>query len=259
MMVQLRDRAGQLVHHLTNSDVNKADGMQVIMRELEKSPIIRQLDRHKVDLHRKKLMQLRRFPNESMESYITRGSIYRTQLQALDKEMAMREFFYTGLLLDGARLTKKDRVMIKTRAGTDGEEEVTNVMVELAPELEGEVHCPIGFSEPDAAARQGDEFLVQRQDASTKFAKRETMAVAADVPPWDELETIAEDETIPEEESESLPPEVVQATNEAYALHFKAKQKIAEVKKLRQYFRKPESPEDRKRIIAEKMKTSPCH
>ena len=69
IVFQLRDRAGQLVHHLTNADVNKENGMAVITRELEKSPIIRQLDRHKVDQHRKKLMQLRRYP------YITRGSI----------------------------------------------------------------------------------------------------------------------------------------------------------------------------------------
>ena len=33
--------------------------------------------------------------------------------------------------------------MIKTRARDDGEEEVTNAMVELAPELEGESGCPI--------------------------------------------------------------------------------------------------------------------
>ena len=61
LMVQLRDRAGQLVHHLTNEDVNGVNGMEVIMKALEKSPIIRQLDRHKVDQHRKKLMQLRRY------------------------------------------------------------------------------------------------------------------------------------------------------------------------------------------------------
>ena len=140
-MVQLRDRAGQLVHHLTNADVNKENGMAVIMRELEKSPIIRQLDRHKVDQHRKKLMQLRRYPQESMESYITRGSIYRTQLHALDQAMEMGEFFYTGLLVDGARLTRRDRAMVKTRAGTDMEEDVTNAMIELAPELEGEPGC----------------------------------------------------------------------------------------------------------------------
>ena len=39
---------------------------------------------------------------------------------------------------------------------------------------------------------------------------------------------------------------------------FKARQKIAEVKKLRQYFKRPDADE-RKRLLAEKMKTSPCH
>eukprot|EP00438_Fugacium_kawagutii_P010864 Skav216248 [mRNA] locus=scaffold20:99205:112201:+ [translate_table: standard] len=260
IMVQLRDRAGQLVHRLNNSDVNKANGMEVIMAELEKSPIIRQLDRHKVDLRRKKLMQLRRYANESMESYITRGSIYKVQLQALDKAMEMGEFFYTGLLLDGARITRKDRVMIKTRAGSDAEEDITNAMIELSAELEGESGCPIGVSEPTAAARQGDEFLVQRgagDGVPNRFVKKEVHAVEAEGPLWDDLESVAE-ETALEEESD-FPPEVVNATNEAYAMHFKARQKIAEVKKLRQYFRRPETAEERKKAIAEKMKTSPCH
>ena len=259
LMVQLRDRAGQLVHHLSNADVNKANGLEVIMKELEKSPIIRQLDRHKVDQHRKKLMQLRRFPQESMESYITRGSIYRTQLQALDKAMAMGEFFYTGLLLDGARVSRKDRVMIKTRAGTDEEEAITNAMIELAPELEGEQGCPIGYSEPNAAARQGDEFMVQRSDGASRFVKKEVNAVEFEGAPWEEWDNAMDEEAPIDEETENLPPEVLQAVHEAYALQFKAKQKIAEVRKLRQYFRKPETAEERKRILAEKMKTSPCH
>ena len=259
LMVQLRDRAGQLVHHLSNADVNKANGLEVIMKELEKSPIIRQLDRHKVDQHRKKLMQLRRFPQESMESYITRGSIYRTQSQALDKAMAMGEFFYAGLLLDGARVSRKDRVMIKTRAGTDEEEAITNAMIELAPELEGEQGCPIGYSEPNAAARQGDEFMVQRSDGASRFVKKEVNAVEFEGAPWEEWDNAMDEEAPIDEETENLLPEVVQAVHEAYALQFKAKQKIAEVRKLRQYFRKPETAEERKRILAEKVKTSPCH
>jgi len=261
IMFQLRDRAGQLVHHLTNADVNKENGMAVITRELEKSPIIRQLDRHKVDQHRKKLMQLRRYPQESMESYITRGSIYRTQLHALDQAMEMGEFFYTGLLVDGARLTRRDRAMVKTRAGTDMEEDVTNAMIELAPELEGEPGCPIGYSEPNAAARQGDEFLVQRGESTAlKYGKKEVNAVEAELPPWEEVENELDDDYMAEEEADQLPPELVEASHEAYAMHFKAKQKIAEVKKLRQYFRRPEQMlEERKKIIAEKMKTAPCH
>ena len=73
LMVQLRDRAGQLVHHLSNEDVNKPGGMDLVMQTLEKSPLIRQLDKHKIDLHRKRLMSLRRQPHESIKSYVTRG------------------------------------------------------------------------------------------------------------------------------------------------------------------------------------------
>lgn len=258
LMVQLRDRAGQLVHHLSNDDVNKTNGMELIMATLEKSPIIRQLDKHKVDLHRKKLMQLKRLPNESVESYVTRGQIYRTQLLALDHEMQMGECFFTGHLLDGARLSRKDKIMIKTRAGTDYEEDVTNAMVELAPELEGEHGFPIGSSEPNAAARQGDEYLVQRSEAG-RFRKegRDTHGVDFDGPSnegfWDLEE---EDGTAELEEND--PPELLQAAHEAYALQHKARQRIMEIKKLRQYYKKPD-PEERRRALQEKMKTAPCH
>ena len=254
IMVQLRDRAGQLVHHLSNADVNCANGMKLIMETLEKSPIIRQLDRHKVDQHRKKLMQLRRLPGESIESYVTRGSIYRTQLQALDKEMQMGECFYTGHLMDNAKLTRKDKVMIKTKAGTDYEEDITNAMIDLAPELEGEGGFPIGTSEPNAAARQGDEYLVQRSE--TNRYKKDTMAMEHDGPTWDDPLEVVDEENLLDEEGD--PPELAQAANEAYAMHHKAKQKIMEIRKLRQYFRKPD-PEERKKILAEKMKTAPCH
>ena len=64
VMVQLRDRAGQLVHHLSNADVNRTDGLQVIFQTLEKSPIIRQLDRRKIDQRRKRSMQLKRLPRK---------------------------------------------------------------------------------------------------------------------------------------------------------------------------------------------------
>ena len=262
LMVQLRERAGQLVHHLTNSDVNGKDGLEVIMKTLEKSPIIRQLDRHKVDQHRKKLMQLKRLPGESIESYVTRGSIYRTQLQALDREMEMGECFYTGHLLDGAKLTRKDKIMVKTRAGSDYEEDVTNAMIELSPELEGETGYPIGSSEPNQAARQGDEHLIQRAgDVARGRAKEAYVVEDFGGGPWDEQSTAGPLAVVDEEpeDEDSIPPELIQAENEAFALQFKARQKVAEVKKLRQYFRRPESAEERKKALQEKMKTSPCH
>lgn len=40
LMVQLRDRAAQLVKHLNNEDVNMAGGMQKIFDVLEKSPLV---------------------------------------------------------------------------------------------------------------------------------------------------------------------------------------------------------------------------
>ena len=74
IMVQLRDRAGQLVRHLNNEDVNGANGMAKIFEVLERSPIVKQLDKHRIDQHRKRLMSLGRLAGESLESYITRGN-----------------------------------------------------------------------------------------------------------------------------------------------------------------------------------------
>ena len=109
MMVQLKDRAGQLVKHLNNEDVNCAEGKARIFKALEASPIIRQLDKHRVDEHRRRLMSLNRAPGESLESYVTRASIYRTHLLGMDKSMAMGDAFYVGHLLDHAHLTRRDR------------------------------------------------------------------------------------------------------------------------------------------------------
>jgi hypothetical protein len=119
-MVQLRDRAAQLVRHLENSDVNGGGGMELIFKTLERSPLVKQLDKHRVDHHRRRLMSLCRVSGESLESYVTRGSIYRTQLLSLDKSLEMGEGFYIGHLLDHAHLTKRDKAMIRTSWSGDG-------------------------------------------------------------------------------------------------------------------------------------------
>jgi hypothetical protein len=79
IMVQLRDRAAQLVRHLENSDVNGGGGMELIFKTLERSPLVKQLDKHRVDHHRRRLMSLCRVSGESLESYVTSRSFYRTQ------------------------------------------------------------------------------------------------------------------------------------------------------------------------------------
>ena len=59
--------------------------------------------------------------------------------------MAMGEAFFTGHLVDRARLTKRDRAMIKTKAGDLADEgKVTAAMMELASELDGESGYPVG-------------------------------------------------------------------------------------------------------------------
>ena len=56
IMVQLRERTAQLVKHLNNEDVNGSDGTQKIFDTFERSPLVKQLDKHRVDQHRKRLM-----------------------------------------------------------------------------------------------------------------------------------------------------------------------------------------------------------
>ena len=85
---QLKERAGQLVKRLSNGDVNGPEGKEVIFKALEKSPLIKQLDKHRVDKHR--LVQLNCAPGESMEFYVTWASIYRTHLLGMDGSMGCR-------------------------------------------------------------------------------------------------------------------------------------------------------------------------
>ena len=147
MMVQLRDRAAQLVKHLDNQDVSGPDGKDIILKALERSPLIRQLDRHRVDEHRRRLLQLSRAVNESIESYVTRASLCRSHLASMGSGFEMGETFFVGHVLDHARLSRRDRAMIKTEAGGEVDEQlVTSAMIELAPDLEGEPGCPVGNS-----------------------------------------------------------------------------------------------------------------
>ncbi|CAE7240505.1 TY4B-J, partial [Symbiodinium sp. CCMP2592] len=264
MMVQLKERAAQLVKHLTNDDVNKAGGKDVILAALEKSPLIRQLDKHRVDEHRRRMMSLNRAPGESMESYVTRASIYRTHLMAMDASMTMGEAFYVGHLVDHAHLTRRDRAMVKTKAGSETDEFlVTNALIELASELEGESGYPIGASEPNAA-KNGVEWLLQRGEGrlgrlTPNKPPRGVFAAEQG------FQDVGHDdgESRPEEYGEEsmdddLPPELEAVVNEAFGIQHRAKQKIAEVRKLRQYYKKPD-PEERRRALAEQMQKHPCH
>ena len=264
IMVQLRDRAAQLVRHLNNEDVNGVDGMAKIFEVLERSPIVKQLDKHRIDQHRKRLMSLSRLAGESLESYITRGSIYRNQLLGLDSSLEMGEKFYIGHLVDHARLTRRDKALVRTRAGEETEESVTNALIELAAELEGEHGFPIGASEPNVAGANGEEHLIQRTErhypGKKIFGKAalgaEVVSLNGEV---DENDTVFGEERSEDGLEEDLPPEILEAEREAYALHYKAKHRMAEVKKMRKFYKPGESAEDRKKAIAERMKVTACH
>ena len=200
-----------------------------------------------------------------MESYITRGSIYRTQLLGLDATFEMGERFYVGHLLDHARLSRRDKVLVRARAGNESEEAITNALVELAAELEGEHGYPIGASEPNTAGANGDEWLVQRggQGGLAQVRRGGRAALAAETlteQPDEETETVfQEDDLGTESLEEDVPPELREVEREAYAMHYKAKQRMAEVKKLRQYYRKGDQVEERKKALADKIKNTACH
>eukprot|EP00435_Cladocopium_sp_Y103_P058267 s440_g20.t1 len=247
VMVQLRDRAAQLVKHLEPEDVDNKDGLEKIFKTLEKSPIVRQTEKHRVDWHRKRLLTLSRLPGESLESYITRAGLYRDQLESLDASLSTGERFYVGHLLDHARLTRRDKALIKTHAVKEDESSITGAMMELSAELEGESGFPIGQAEAQLSGAQGEEHLVQRGVVGFRY-KKEKQALAAELGEI-ETDTQVSLEGIPEEnggdesceEPDQAPMDVLHAEHEALALQYKAKQKMAEVKKMRNFYRKAES------------------
>ena len=265
IMVQLRDRAAQLVKHLTVQDVSGSDGMEKIFKVLEKSPLVKQMDKHRIDQHRRKLMTLSRYPGESLESYITRGNLYRVQLMGLDVSLAMGDKFYVGHLLDHAKLTRRDKAMVRTRAGEENEDSVTAAMLELGNELEGEPGFPIGASEPNVAGGNGEEHLLQRYGNAInngRFRKDTKQALMADVSSETEVEDLESrlGEVCAESVDEDVPADLAEAEREAFALHYKAKHRMAEVKKLRNYYKRDaRDPEERRKQIAEKMKDTNCH
>ena len=246
VMVQLRERAGQLVKHLEPEDVDSKEGLEKIFAVLEKSPLVKLSEKHRVDWHRKRLLTLTRLPGESLESYITRASLYRDQLEGLDAGLAMGERFFVGHLLDHARLTKRDKAMIKTHAIQETETAITEAMMELSAELEGEAGCPIGQSESQLSGANGEEHMVQRGVVGFRFGKKEIKpALAVDGAEDFGTEMAYSLEGIAEEgnghdscDEPELPADVLHAEHEALALQFKAKQKMAEVRKMRNYYRK---------------------
>ena len=56
-MVQLRDRAAQLVKHLEPEHVNGKEGLDKIFETLEQSSTVRLSEKHRVDWHRKRLVE----------------------------------------------------------------------------------------------------------------------------------------------------------------------------------------------------------
>ena len=249
VMVQLRERAAQLVKHLEPEDVDGKGGLDLIFQVLEKSPLIRQSEKHRVDWHRKRLLNLSRMAGESLESYITRASLYRDQLAGLDASLSMGERLFVGHLLDHAKLTRRDKAMLKTHAGDESEGGITSAMMELSGELEGEAGFPIGQAEGQLSGAQGEEFMVQRGVMGFRFPRKEKAALAAEV---NDMETATQMsfamEPVLEEQGEesvdegdaALPSDVLHAEHEALALQYKARQKMAEVKKLRNFYRKGE-------------------
>ena len=151
-----------------------------------------------------------------------------------------------GHLLDHARITKRDEAMIKTHAVQETEIAITEAMMELAAELEGEAGCPIGQSESQVSGANGEEHMVQRGVVGFRFGKKEIKpALAVDGVEEAGTEMAFALDGIAEEgpgqdscDEPDLPADVLHAEHEALALQFKAKQKMAEVRKMRNYYRK---------------------
>ncbi|CAE7942499.1 unnamed protein product [Symbiodinium sp. KB8] len=124
------------------------------------------------------------------------------------------------------------------------------------------------MSEPNIAWN-GEEWLLQRGEHRNRFqgqgsgrnvigapgSRAARQSFAADWEEASENPVFEEGEDLDEGD---MPPELLMRENEAFGMQHKAKQKIAEVKKLRQYYRKPDNDAKRK-ALAEQMKVNPCH
>ena len=166
LMQQLRERAAKIVQHLSVDEVSGSDGIEVIKKTIESSPIIKILDQKKVDRRRQKFLRLQRLPQESIESFLNRAEIYRRENQS-SPEYQVGAKFYIGHLLDAARFTKRDLALIKAASGGSLEDEdaVTTSMIDLSDQLEGQPGCPIGRGEP--LLDQEDKYLVQKHSTSS--------------------------------------------------------------------------------------------
>ena len=177
---------------------------------------------------------------------MTRAGLYRDQLESLDASLSMGERFFVGHLLDHARLTQRDKAMIKTHAVKEDENSITGAMMELSAELEGEAGFPIGQAEAQLVGAQGEEHLVQRSVVFFKYRK-DKPALAAEIADLKAATNVSAEAILEEgmgdescKEPEGVPMDVLHAEHEALALQHKAKQKIAEVKKMRNFYRKPD-------------------
>ncbi|CAE7879281.1 unnamed protein product [Symbiodinium sp. KB8] len=290
LMQQMRERAGKILNHLTVADVATDGGVELIKREMEKSPIIRLLEHKEVDRKRQKFMKLSRYPKESLESFINRASIYRHENDQCQNYKVGTKF-YLGHLLDAAKLSRKDEALIKTASqGLHDEGRVVNAMLDLAEQLEGLPGFPIGKGEPDmpdedkylVQKRAGDrEFPPRRDDRSGRFQhggkgsrgnrlrakwKQVFHTILEDIdssdgqasePAAEEDEPDQDDGTGGEEESASGETEAASdLPAEVYAQEYKAKKRVNEIKQMRQYYKK--DPEKTKAWIKEQQKREPC-
>ena len=329
LMQQLRERAGKIVQHLTVQEVANPDGIELIKKTMERSPIIKLLDQKKIDQRRQKFMKLTRLPHESLESFINRAEIYRRENQSSPAYQVGSQF-YVGHLIDAAKLTKRDQALLKAACGgtLDDEDAVATSLIDLADQLEGVPGCPIGRGEP--TLDQEDRYLVQKPGSTTSLTA--STATSGDKQQQsyrrnprrkffgrkkfrDALMAILEDDDLGEEDEEdpladalgeescdeddgaamgdmnafsppdnspmeanvtqppmqnptgAMPPFPVGPLAEIYAQDYKARNRVREIKKMRQYFQKEangnaggntKEREQVKRWVKEQQKTEAC-
>ena len=331
LMQQLRERAGKIVQHLTVQEVAHPDGIDLIKKTMERSPIIKLLDQKKIDQRRQKFMKLSRLPHESLESFINRAEIYRRENQSSPAYQVGSQF-YVGHLIDAAKLTKRDQALLKAACGgtLDDEDAVTTSLIDLADQLEGLPGCPIGRGEPtldhedrylvqkpganptsltaSSATSQGEKNHAYRRPNRRKFYGRKKfrdalMAILEDDDGGEEddedpLAEVLGDESCDEDEGGSIgdmntfnPPDLGQPMEanvaqtslppsstpgppvpegplaEIYAQEYKARNRVREIKKMRQYFQREangggagnnKERDQVKRWVKEQQKTEAC-
>ena len=271
VLTVLKGRASVIVRHLKVEDVSKADGLRLVLRALEDSPMVRELDGQRGEKAQREFLRCKRQAGESMDSFIMRVQAQRAVMEEEDESFSVGDRFLVGYILDNAEITLKDRVMLLAAA----QNQMTTAAIfpalrRMGPFLQGTVPVGKGVLDnpllpelrPDQEGGQGKSGASSWTDRDKKWSTyRAHVADIGDVPSGYEEDTASLGPSSYEMVEEELVPEELEAATHAALAAFNASQsRLRAIKQARGYFKKTEpsvNPE-RKERLKKLMAENPC-